>query len=93
MEADALGDETIFIGTPDIGDVEVDLPLAASVPGRIYIIKKGNPSTFNDLKIHSAGSDNIEGLSTYILGDVSGVYEQVIIVSDGISDWWIISKD
>jgi hypothetical protein len=88
-----LGDETIFIGKPTVGDVEVDLPSAASVPGRIYIIKKGDPNVNNDLKIHANGSDNVEGVSTYILGDISGVYEQVIIVSDGISDWWIISKD
>ncbi len=88
-----LGDETIFIGKPTVGDVEVDLPSAASVPGRIYIIKKGDPNINNDLKIHANGSDLIEGTSTYILGDISGVYEQVIIVSDGLSDWWIISKD
>jgi hypothetical protein len=88
-----LGDETVFIGKPDIGDVEVDLPFAADVPGRIYIIKKANPSTFNDLKVHASGSDLIEGESTYIMGDVSGVYEQIMIVSDGVSEWWIISKE
>jgi len=88
-----LGDETVFIGTPDVGDVEVDLPLAGNVPGRIYIIKKGDTSTLNDLKVHASGSDMIEGQSTYILGDVSGVYEQIMIVSDGVSNWWIISKE
>ena len=88
-----LGDETVFIGKPDIGDVEVDLPPASDVPGRVYIIKKGDPSAFNDLKIHANGSDKIEGVSTYILDNISGVYEQIIIVSDGVSDWWIISKD
>jgi hypothetical protein len=88
-----LGDETIFIGKPDVGDVEVNLPVASTVPGRIYIIKKGDPSTFNDLKIHAAGSDLIEGLATYIIGDISGIYEQIMIVSDGVSDWWILSKD
>jgi hypothetical protein len=88
-----LGEETVFIGKPDVGDVEVDLPIAADVPGRIYIIKKGDPSIFNDLKIHAIGSDKIEGQSTYILGNVSGVYEQIMIVSDGVSDWWIISSE
>lgn len=88
-----LGDEVVFIGTPDVGDVEVDLPPAAEVPGRIYIIKKGDPSTFNDLKIHPDGSDKIEGASMYILGNVSGVYEQIMIVSDGNDSWWIISKE
>ena len=88
-----LGDETIFIGIPDVGDVEVDLPSASDVPGRIYAIKKAFPSTFNDIKIHANGSDLIEGVSTYLMDDLSGVYEQIIIVSDGVSDWWIISKE
>jgi hypothetical protein len=88
-----LGEETVFVGIPDIGDVEVDLPLAADVPGRIYIIKKGDPNVNNDLKIHANGSDMIDGESTYILGDFSGVYEQVMLVSDGVSNWWIISKE
>lgn len=88
-----LGDEVVFIGKPDIGDVEVDLPPAAEVPGRIYIIKKGDPSTFNDLKVHADGSDKIEGASSYILEDFSGVYEQIMIVSDGIDSWWLISKE
>jgi hypothetical protein len=88
-----LGEETVFVGKPDVGDVEVDLPFAADVPGRVYIIKKGDTSTLNDLKVHASGSDKIEGQSTYILGNVSGVYEQIMIVSDGVSDWWIISKE
>jgi hypothetical protein len=60
---------------------------ANTVAGRIYTIKQtgsGSPT------ISASASDQIENASSYDLGASGETY--VTVVSDGVSDWWIIAR-
>jgi len=95
-----LGDESVFIGKPLLGDVEVDLPKASTVPGRIYHIKNGSKNVASDVIIHAFGGDfiNYETIWTLRTLDYSASLnttddtQGITIISDGIDTWWIISS-
>ncbi|RLD27358.1 MAG: hypothetical protein DRI54_01215 [Bacteroidetes bacterium] len=94
-----LGDESVFIGKPELGDVEVDLPKASTVPGRIYHIKNGSKNVASDVIIHAFAGDfiNYETIWTLRTLDYSASNnttadtQGITIISDGIDTWWIIS--
>ena len=91
-----LGDEYIFIGMPDSGDLFVLLPNASSVPGRIYIVKKGMDSN-RDVYLIPDGSQTIDGeifyeITTYVIvpGNVL-ILQSIMVVSDG-SNWFVLNS-
>lgn len=94
-----LGDESVFIGKPELGDVEVDLPKASTVSGRIYHIKNGSRNVASDVIIHAFAGDfiNYETIWTLRTLDYSASNnttddtQGITIISDGIDTWWIIS--
>ena len=92
----SLGDEYIFIGIPDGGDLFVLLPNASNVPGRIYIVKKGVDSN-KDVYLIPDGSQTIDGesfyeLTTYVIvpGNVL-ILQSIMVVSDG-SNWFVLNS-
>ena len=95
-----LGDESVFIGKPELGDVEVDLPKASTVPGRIYHIKNGHKNGASDVIIHAFAGDFINYETIWTLrmvdysasGNTTDDTEGITIISDGIDTWWIISS-
>ena len=95
-----LGEESIFIGKPELGDVEVDLPKASTVPGRIYHIKNGHKNGSSDVIIHAFAGDfiNYETIWTLRMDDYSSSgnttddTEGITIISDGENTWWIIAS-
>lgn len=66
----------------------VTLP-AASTTEKVYLIKKIDSSA-NAVTVTRAGSDTIEGATTYVL---SAQYDWVIIQSDGTTAWKIIGRN
>lgn len=95
-----LGDESVFIGKPELGDVEVDLPKASTVPGRIYHIKNGSKNVASDLIIHAFAGDFIDYETIWTLrtldyssnNNTTDDTEGITIISDGIDTWWIIAS-
>lgn len=95
-----LGEESIFIGKPELGDVEVDLPKASTVPGRIYHIRNGHKNAASDVIIHAFAGDFINYETIWTLrqldysssGNTTDDTEGITIISDGIDTWWIISS-
>jgi hypothetical protein len=70
------------------GAITASLPAAASVDnGFIVAFKKDDVST-NSLTIAPAGSDTIDGVASLI---VSAQYDSFVLVSDGVSNWNIMS--
>lgn len=77
-------DHTIFCANT-VG-VAVLLPLAASVPGREYVIKKITLAAAT-IVLTPAGSDQIEAAASFAFG--AGARAVQIIRSDGV-DWWLV---
>ena len=67
------------------GVITVNLPLAASVTGRVFYIKKIDASG-NNVIIAGSGSETIDDQTTAI---ISTRYTTLVIISDG-TEWWII---
>lgn len=67
------------------GEITISLPVASSVSGIVYTIKKSDVST-NAVIIDGHAGDLIDGLPTYTL---ISQYEKVNIISNG-SDWYVI---
>ena len=78
-------DVVVFVNSS--APYQVNLP-TASIRGRMIIIKdiSGNAAT-NNITIHRAGSDHIEGLAADYL--LISDYQSVQLVSDGTNGWWI----
>lgn len=83
-----VNDYTIIADANTTG-VTITLPLAADVPGRIYVIKAVDIS--NDVKVTHDGSDKIDGSSGDYL--FSSANESIMIQSDGTTNWYILSKN
>ncbi len=66
-------------------NVTVELPPAASVFGRQYVIKRIDNSG-NTVTIDPDGTETIDGATTYTL---PAQYDSATIISDG-TEWWII---
>jgi len=65
----------------------VTLPAASAQPGRKIRIKKIGSDT-NAITIARAGSDTIEGATSYSLAS-GAQYQGVTLISDGSSIWYI----
>lgn len=64
----------------------VTLPSAGAIPGRIYVVKKGD-SSGNAVTVTATSGDNIDGSATRALSVANAV---VAIQSDGINTWHVI---
>ena len=60
--------------------VTVTLPLAASFPGKQYMIKNQGTGA---LTIQRSGADNIDNLTAVVLAQ----WQSVILISDGVQFW------
>jgi hypothetical protein len=69
------------------GSITVNLPTAAGIQGRIYVIKKISAAG-NNVTIDGFGSETIDGGMTY---SITTQYSYVMIQSDG-TNWYILSK-
>lgn len=67
------------------GTSTITLPAASAQAGKRYTIKKSDSSA-NTVVVTRAGSDTIDGNTTFTL---SIQYQAVTITSDGTSEWWI----
>jgi|GEM_PF-6800454 len=74
----------ILVNLSAIGSIT--LPSASSCPGRIYVFKRIGGSSPT---IAAASGDQIEGFSTYNLT----ANKMITIISDGGTDWYIISQN
>lgn len=79
-------DSTLFADT-NTGVVTANLPSAALLGGRIYIImdESGNAAT-NNITIVPIGGQTINGAASYV---INTNYGQAILQSNG-SDWFVI---
>ena len=83
-----MGDAVFTIlGNVASGAVELSLPSAASVPGRIYVAK--NIAAGYGFYLSPAAGDTIDGADSLYLGTL---YDFAMIQSNG-SDWYIISTN
>jgi hypothetical protein len=71
------------------GAILVRLPSASAVPGRIYVVKKGDASA-NAVTITPNGTDLVEGGAGFSLTTQNDAVE---IQSDGINNWHILSNN
>jgi hypothetical protein len=83
----------IIVGTnpgpiPAPSDFPVRLPPASGNKGKAFYVKKIDAGT-GEIQIKAALGDSIDGVSQY---DLTTQYEAVLIVSDGVTNWWILSK-
>jgi len=83
----------VFICDATAGAIALTLPAAGALEdvtgkadGRILIIKKKD-SSVNAITVTRAGSDTIDGATTYVL---SAQYDSVMIVDDSDNDSWNI---
>jgi hypothetical protein len=68
------------------GAITLNLPPAALVPGRIYVIKRTN-SGANTVTVDANGSETIDGALTHVL---SPQWNAITIISNGTA-WFITS--
>jgi hypothetical protein len=70
----------------------VTLPLAANLAGQVIVIadESGTVTNTNTLVVTRAGSDTIDGSSTFA---INVPYGSVILISDGTSKWTIATSD
>jgi hypothetical protein len=84
------GDATVLVAVDTSTAVrEITLPLAGDVDeGRIYIIKDatGDSETYT-LTVSAAGSDEIDGESSY---EITSAFGAVMLVSDGVDSYKIL---
>jgi hypothetical protein len=78
-------DECLILANATAGNITVNLPAAANVVRRHYIVKKTDASG-NTVTINPAGSETIDGAATKVL---STQYAVADFVCDGTS-WHII---
>lgn len=67
------------------GNIVVSLPAAASVPGRIYTVKKVDASA-NTVTIDPAAAETIDGAATKV---ISAQWVSLTIQADG-AEWFLI---
>jgi len=77
-------DAVILVSTPGGA---LNLPLAASKPHAAYYIKKVAAGA--DAEIFRAGADLIDGATMIAL---PLQYDAVLLVSDGLTNWYVLSK-
>lgn len=79
-------DYTIVADATD-GDITVTLPAAASVTGRVYIVKRVDSLDVNAVTLDAAGG-LVEGSVSQYMNSLQG--ESIIVQSDG-TDWHVLS--
>lgn len=82
-------DHTITLGTffkcdATGGAIALTIPTAGADDSRILIVKKSDSSA-NAVTVTAAGSDTIDGASTFVL---SNQYDFVILINDEDGDIW-----
>jgi len=80
-----LADEYSVVCDATSNVIVVNLPVAASSTGKVYIIKKIDASA-NTVTITPNGVETIEGGATYVL---TAQYQVAHVVCDGI-EWWVL---
>lgn len=80
-------DQTILADVSG-GAISVNLPTAASVRGKVYMIKKTSTGS-NSVTIDPAGSEQIAGTTVLVFNGNKGARQ---IISDGTA-WWVISTN
>jgi len=83
----ATASDRVILCDATSNSITVSLPSASGITGRVYTIKKVDSST-NTVTVDPAGTETIDGASTYSL---SSQWDFVTIVSDG-SNWVIVAK-
>jgi hypothetical protein len=67
--------------------MNLNLPTAVGITGRIYVIKKISGASA-DVTINPNGSQTIDGAGTYV---ITIQYDRITVQSDG-ANWFILSK-
>ncbi|GEP93993.1 hypothetical protein [Chitinophaga cymbidii] len=88
----ATADDYTIIVTPagGAGNFQVTLPPAASGKGRIYVIKRFDGSTPRPVEVVPTGADDIDGSASFSFDAVN--LSCYTFQSDGVSRWYVISK-
>lgn len=81
-------DSTVVINAPNAAaTIQINLPSAAGIPGRIYSFKVEDPGSTSSVDINAYGLEGIDGSSPYPL---SGNTAAVTLQSDG-ANWMVLS--
>ena len=81
------GTEQFVLINPSGGDVTINMPDAATYPGRQIFFKLTQAAGANTVTLQRQGSDTIDGATTYTDLDVQ--YESISVVSNGSNGWFI----
>jgi hypothetical protein len=82
----AATNDQVILASASSGNVQVNLPVGAAVPGREYVIKKTD-ATANTITILANGTDTIDGQASVVM---TIQYQSFSIVSDGAGHWYIL---
>ncbi|MDC1068998.1 hypothetical protein OAQ99_07555, partial [Candidatus Kapabacteria bacterium] len=83
-------DDSYIICDNDGTTINVNLPDASGLSGKVYFIKKVSPNGATHIvTIVPNGSDEIDGAADY---DLTKEFDAVMIISDGISTWHLMSR-
>tara|TARA_R100001163_G_scaffold3220_1_gene4850 strand:- start:4012 stop:5706 length:1695 start_codon:yes stop_codon:yes gene_type:complete len=81
------GTQQFILIDPSGGDVTVNMPDAATYPGREIRFKLTQAAGANTVTLQRQGSDTIDGATTYTDLDIQ--YESISTVSNGGTGWFI----
>ena len=81
------GTQQFVLIDPSGGDVTINMPTAATYPGRQIFFKLTQVAGANTVTLQGQGSDTIDGATTYTDLDVQ--YESISVVSNGGTGWFI----
>ena len=81
------GAEQFILIDPSGGDITVNMPDAATYPGRQIFFKLTQAAGANTVTLQRQGSDTIDGATTYTDLDIQ--YESISTVSNGGTGWFI----
>ena len=81
------GTKQFILIDPQNADVTVNIPSAATYPGRQIFFKLTQLATPNIVTLQCQGADTIDGASTYT--DLDEQFEAISIVSNGDTGWFI----
>ena len=84
-----LSGNSLVLCDTSSANVTLTLPLAATVMGRVYQVKKISDS--NILMVTASGSDNIDKSSSISLTSITTGFPYVNLISSG-GNWFITSK-
>ena len=81
------GTQQFILIDPSGGDITINMPDAATYPGREIKFKLTQAAGANTITLQRQGSDTIDGATTYTDLDVQ--YESISVVSNGSNGWFI----